>query len=303
MEGCLVIFWIGFHIFVFGMIFLDLKVFHRDTKNLTVRKTLSYSLFWVGLALAFNIFIWISLGRASAITFLAAYVLEASLSVDNLFVFLSIFSFLKIPVKHQHRVLFYGVLGALVSRIVFILSGIALLGAFAWMYFIFGGILCASAIYLYLQKDEMDLSESWMMKVSRRLFRVKKGFYNGQFFIKEKGKLYATTLFLTLVLVEISDVLFAVDSIPAVLSITTDPFLAYTSNVFAVLGLRSFYFFLFTLHRKFAYLKTGISLILLFVGVKMMISHFFVIGDLLSLAIIGSILAVSIGLSCLKKSG
>ncbi len=295
-------FWIGFHVFVLGMIFLDLKVFHKDTKTLTIKKTLLYSAFWVGLALAFNLFVGISLGGASALTFFTAYVLEASLSIDNLFVFLSIFSFLKIPFKHQHRVLFYGVLGALVSRVVFILSGIALLGAFEWMYFIFGGILCVSAIYLYFQKEETDLSQSWMLRFSRRFFKIKEGFYDGRFFIREKGKSYATTLFLALVLIEISDILFAVDSIPAVLSITADPFLAYTSNIFAVLGLRSFYFFLFSLHRKFAYLKTGIIFILLFVGLKMMLSHFFLIGDVLSLLVIASILSVSIGLSCLKKS-
>lgn len=290
-------FWVGFHLFVLAMIYLDLKVFHRNVKEVTFKQTSLCCLFWVALALAFNAFIFWLEGGHAGITFFTAYVLEASLSIDNLFVFLSIFSFFHVEPAYQHRVLFLGILGALICRIVFVLLGLALLKMFSWMYFVFGGILCLSALCLYQQKEERELKNSCLLRFCKKTLPVYEGFHEGHFWVRKRGKFYFTTLFIALLFVEASDILFAVDSVPAVLSITTDVFLAYTSNVFAILGLRSFYFYLAALHKKFSYLKSAIILILLFIGIKMLIYRVYVFPVLLSLAVIAIILTTAIILS------
>ena len=296
-------FWIAFHLFILGMLYLDLKVFHNKDQPPNIKSTTLFALFWIGLALGFNLLVGIFLGYSSALTFFTAYLLESSLSIDNLFVFISIFHFFQIDLRYQHRVLFFGVLGALVCRILFILSGIALLEEFPWMYFVFGGILCLSAFYLFKRKEagKEDFKDTWIMKIATRFLRVDKEFHQGRFSVIRNGKFYITTLFLALMLIEGFDILFAIDSIPAILSITSDPFLAYTSNVFAVLGLRSFYFFLVSLHQKFTHLKSAIILLLLFIGVKLIIMPWVHISNEISLLVIGATLLTSICLSLRLK--
>ncbi len=272
----MLLFWVGFHLFILGMIFLDLKGFKKPIWGV---------IFWVGLALGANALIGVFLGKEAALTFFTAYLVETSLSIDNLFVFFMIFSFFKIKKIYQSRVLFWGVLGAFVCRISFILIGITLLESFSWMYFVFGIILFISAIYLW-KSHGINIQESWLFVWAKRWLPLDEKEHEGHFFRKKEGKVYVTTLFLALLFVEAADLLFAVDSIPAVLAITKDPFLAYTSNVFAVLGLRSFYLCLAELQEKLSCLKPAILSILLFIGVKMFISPFFHISNLICLLII-----------------
>lgn len=274
------LFWIGFHLFILGMIFLDLKGFKKPIRGV---------LFWVAIALGFNALIWGFLGKEQALMFFTAYLVETSLSIDNLFVFFTIFSFFNIEKVHQHKVLLWGVLGAFVCRIIFILLGITLLNLFSWMYFVFGAILCVSAIYLW-KSHGINIKDSYLFAFAKRWLPIDKKEHNGRFFVSRQGKLYVTSLFLALLFIEASDILFAIDSIPAVLAITKDPFLAYTSNVFAVLGLRSFYLVLARLQEKLSGLKPAILCILLFIGVKMFISPFIHISNPISLVVISLIL-------------
>lgn len=288
-------FWIGFPVFVLCMLYLDLKVLHKKPSERTLRSISYACLFWFSLAILFALGIWYFLGSVSAVTFMTAYLLEGSLSVDNLFVFLLVFSFCQIPPKDQHRILCLGVLGALIFRLAFICLGISLLQRFEWMYFVFGGILCISAVAFLRQKDEeQDLSNSWLFSLAQKMFRLDMQEHKGKFWIRKEGKLYATRLFLALFLIESFDLVFAVDSVPAVLAVTSDIFLAYTSNVFAVLGLRSLYFLLMHLKSRFAHLKNGIALILFFVGIKLVLVPFFHIPSWVTFLWIAGALAVSI---------
>ncbi|MBS0627250.1 MAG: TerC/Alx family metal homeostasis membrane protein [Verrucomicrobia bacterium] len=276
------LFWIAFHVFILGMIFLDLKGFKKPVNGV---------FFWIAIALGFNAFIWNFLGKEQALTFFTAYLVETSLSIDNLFVFFTIFSFFNIKKVHQHKVLLLGVLGALLCRIIFILIGITLLNLFSWMYFAFGAILCVSAIYLW-KSHGINIKDSFLFALAKRWLPIDEKEHDGRFFIRRRGKIYVTVLFLALLFIEATDVLFAVDSIPAVLAITKDPFLAYTSNVFAVLGLRSFYLVLAKLQDKLEGLKPAILCILLFIGVKMFISPFIHVSNFISLVVIVLILSV-----------
>jgi tellurite resistance protein TerC len=277
------------------MLYLDLKVLHRKSSERTLRSVSHACLFWFSLALLFACGIWFFLGPSSAITFMTAYLLEGSLSVDNLFVFLLVFSFCKIPTKDQQRVLALGVLGALVFRLLFIFLGISLLQRFEWMYFVFGAILCVSAVAFIVQKNEQqDLSRSWIFSLAQKMFRLDLTEDKGHFWIRKEGKLYATKLFLALFLIESFDLVFAVDSVPAVLAVTSDLFLAYTSNVFAVLGLRSLYFLLEHLRNRFVHLKNGIALILFFVGIKLVLIPFFSVPSWLTFLWIAAALGISI---------
>ena len=274
------LFWVGFHLFILGMIVLDLKGFKKPFWGV---------IFWIGLALGFNGVVGGFLGKEPALTFFTAYLVETSLSIDNLFVFYLIFSFFKIEKKHQSTVLFWGVLGAFICRISFILLGITLLEWFSWMSYVFGAILCVSAIYLW-RSHGINIEDSWLFLWAKKWLRIDEQKHEGHFFTYKGGKFYVTSLFLALLFIEASDILFAVDSIPAVLAITKDPFLAYTSNVFAVLGLRSFYLYLAKSQEKLSCLKPAILCILLFIGVKMFISPFWHISNLISLIIISLIL-------------
>ncbi len=292
MQWC---FWIGFSLFVMGMLYLDLKVLFRKKSERSLRSISLACLFWLSLALSFALGIWYFLGGDSAISFLSAYLLEASLSVDNLFVFLLVFSFCQIPSKEQHRVLCLGVLGALVLRLLFICLGISLLHRFVWMYFLFGAVLCISAVGFLLQKEEeKDLKDSWLFSLAKKMFRIDMHMRDGHFWVRKEGKLYATRLFLALFLIESFDLVFAIDSVPAVLAVTSDFFLAYTSNVFAVLGLRSLYFLLEHLKNRFVYLKNGIAWILFFVGFKLILIPFLSIPSWITFVWIAGALGLSV---------
>lgn len=295
-------FWVAFPLFVFSMLYLDLKVFHRNPAKMSFRSVVLCCLFWFSLAVLFSLGVWYFLGAASAITFMTAYLLEGSLSVDNLFVFLLVFSFCHVPSKDQHKILCLGVIGALIFRLLFIFLGISLLQRFEWMYFVFGAILCVSAAFFLMQKNEKkDLKDSWFLALAHRLFRFDMHDSNGKFWIRKNGKLYATRLFLAVFLIESFDIVFAIDSVPAVLAVTSDLFLAYTSNVFAVLGLRSLYFLLVHLKDQFAHLKNGIALILFFIGVKLVLVPFLKIPSWITFLWIAGALGLSVLWSFIYK--
>jgi len=288
-----------FGVLVLGLLALDLGLFHKRQREIKFREAIIWSSFWIGLALAFNGVILLNLGHDAALTFLTGYIVELSLSVDNLFVFLLIFSAFRVSPRLQHRVLFWGILGALFMRAVCIGAGVAALQRFEWLTYIFGLILIYGGIKSALNKDDdFDPSDGFVVKFFRKIIPLTNEFHGEHFFIREKGpnggmRWVATPLFLTLLVVEVSDLVFAVDSIPAVLAITTDPFLVYTSNVFAILGLRSIYFALARVVDLFRYLKFGLSFVLVFVGTKIMLAHYIDIPVSLSLGVIITTLAVA----------
>lgn len=310
MEGPL--FWIGFFVFVLIMLALDLFVFHKKNEVIKVKSALLWSMFWIGLALSFNTVIYFTLGLEKATQFFTGYLIEESLSIDNLFVFIMIFGFFKIEPKYQHNVLFWGILGAIFFRAVFIFAGVALISKFAWIMYIFGGFLVYTGLKMLLEKkdsSEFNPNENIVIKTFRRFFPVIDDMSRPAFFVKIDGKTLATTFFVALLFIEASDVIFAVDSIPAVLSVSTDVFIVYTSNIFAILGLRSLYFALSGIVPLFHYLKYALSGILTFIGIKMCINEFsgdfgysFQISNFASLGVIVTFLTVSIIASiALKK--
>jgi tellurite resistance protein TerC len=287
--------WAGFNLFVLGMLALDLGVFHRKAHAVSIREATVWSLVWVALALTFNAGIWGLAGSDKAVEFFTGYLIEKSLSVDNIFVFALIFNYFAVPARVQHRVLFWGVLGALVLRAVFILTGAALLAAFHWIIYLFGAFLIVTGLKMALHRDEeIHPEKNPLLRLVRRLVPVTGDYREGRFFVREEGKRMATPLFLVLVLVESTDVVFAVDSIPAIFAVTLDPFIVYTSNVFAILGLRSLYFVLAGVMQKFVYLKLGLSAVLVFVGVKMVLADVYEIPSLVSLAVVAALLTISI---------
>ncbi len=282
------------------MLFLDLKVFHAKAHEIRIKEALLWSVFWTVLALLFNGGVYFFMGRDAGMKFFAGYLLERALSFDNLFVFLLIFTYFKVPGPFQHKALFWGILGALIMRALFIMGGIALIHAFHQIMYVFGAFLIFTGFKLLVQKDkEMDLGKNPVVLLFRRFMPVTEEYHHEKFFVREKGKLHATPLFVVLLLIETTDVIFAVDSIPAILGVTTDPFLVYTSNIFAILGLRALYFALAALMKLFQYLNYGLSLILAFVGVKMLIAGFYEIPIGLSLGVIAGILVLSMALSLL----
>lgn len=287
--------WISFNLFVILMLVLDLGVFHRRIHEVKVKEALLWTGTWIFLALLFNLWILHFFGKEKAIEFLSGYLIEKSLSVDNIFVFTLIFSYFHVPSKYQHKVLFWGIFGALTMRIIFILAGLQLINRFHWIIYLFGGFLIFTGIKMFFQSEkELDPDNNPVLKLFIRFFPVTHSFHDDNFFIKLNGKLIATRLFLVLFLIEITDIIFAVDSIPAILAISTDPFIAYTSNVFAILGLRSLYFALAGINQYFRHLKFGLSAILVFVGIKMCIADLYKIPVTASLLIIISILIISI---------
>lgn len=294
--------WVIFHAVLFILLALDLGFWRKQPKEPKIGQALLWSLFWIGLSLIFNLFIYITQGPELALRFFTGYLIEKSLSVDNLFVFLVIFSFFKIPKKHQHKVLFYGILGALITRILFIVGGVALLHRFEWVTYILGAFLCATAIRLFIEKDKpVKPKENFLVKWMRNFFPVTSELHSDHFFVKQKSRLYMTPLFLALLVIESTDIVFAIDSIPAIFSVTRDPYIAYTSNVCAILGLRSIYFVLDGFMDKFHYLKVGLSAILLLVGAKMLLSFFFELPIWLMLLFIVFILAAAIFASLLRS--
>lgn len=287
--------WAVFWALVVGMLALDLVVFNRKAHEIKLREAAIWSVVWVALSLAFNAYVWIDHGGDDALKFFTAYLVEKSLSVDNLFVFLAIFNFFRIPLLHQHRVLFYGVVGALVMRGIFIYAGTALLSRFDWMMYLFGAFLIYTAFKLGFDKGEpIDPSKTLIMRIAKKYLRTTHELHGSKFFVRSNGLLLATPLFLVLLVVEFSDVLFAFDSVPAVLGISKDPFIVYSSNIFAILGLRALYFLIAGLLTRLRYLNIGLAAILGFIGVKMLINEHFHVPILLSLAMIAVILTISI---------
>ena len=309
MEGP--IFWIGFFVFVLIMLALDLFVFHKENEVIKVKSALLWSMFWIGLALAFNIVVYMTLGQTKAIEFFTGYLIEESLSIDNLFVFIMIFGFFKIEPKFQHRVLFWGIIGAIVFRAIFIFAGVALIQKFAWIMYIFGAFLLYTGLKMLIEKkeaSEFNPNENIVIKTFRKFFPVSDDMSEPAFFIKKNGKTFATTFFVALLFIEASDIIFAVDSIPAVLSVSTDVFIVYTSNIFAILGLRSLYFALSGIMPLFKYLKYALAGILTFIGIKMCVNEFtsdcgygFHISNFASLGVIITFLTVSILASVYNK--
>jgi len=296
-----ILFWIGFNVFVLIMLALDLGVFHRKAHEVSVKEALIWSLIWITLALTFNGIIYYQFGEQKAVEFLTGYLIEKSLSVDNIFVFVIIFSYFKIPSKYQHRVLFWGILGALVMRIIFIFAGVALIQQFHWTIYIFGAFLIYTGYKMITQKDKkMEPEKNPVIRFFKKIYPVTNELHDDKFFIKENGKRFATPLFLVLILVETTDLIFAVDSIPAILAITQDQFIVYTSNVFAILGLRSLYFALANIVHRFVYLPLALAVILMFVGTKMMIVDIYKIPTFISLIAIGMIITSSIIFSIMK---
>ena len=287
--------WGVFNLFVVGMLVLDLAVFHRKAHEIRLREALLWSAFWIILALLFNLGVYYWHGPVKALEFLTGYLLEKSLSVDNIFVFLMIFTFFRVPYIHQHKVLFWGILGALVMRAAFILLGVALIERFHWVIYLMGAFLIVTGIKMATQKDEeIHPERNPVLRLFRRLMPVTETYEGDRFFVRRGGKLLATPLFIVVLVVETTDVIFAVDSIPAILAITLDPFIVYTSNVFAILGLRALYFALAGIMRLFHYLPYGLSLILIFVGIKMLLVDIYKIPIGMSLGIVAGVLGISV---------
>ncbi|MFN2595742.1 MAG: TerC family protein [Pyrinomonadaceae bacterium] len=275
--------WAGFTAFVLLMLGIDLGLFNRRAHVVTYRQSLAWSAVWVALALLFaGVVYWRRLdelgaagAQGSVLKYLTGYVIELSLSVDNLFVFLLIFSYFKVPAKYQHRVLYWGVLGALVMRAAMILTGAALIARFHWINYLFGAFLVYTGVRMFGGDEaQVDPEKSYAVRVVSRVLPVTRGYDGQRFFTRKNGRLYGTLMLLVLVTVEVTDLVFAVDSIPAIFAITTDPFIVYTSNVFAILGLRTFYFLLAGVVEKFHYLRVGLAVVLTFVGVKMLAEEF-----------------------------
>lgn len=301
--GTSIYFWIGFHVFVFLMLALDLGVFHKKAHKIPVKEAVIWTFLWITLAMLFCLFIFLDFGETKALEFLTGYVIEYSLSVDNIFVFILIFSYFAVEDRYQHRVLFWGILGALIMRAIFIFAGVALINRFHWIVIIFGGFLVYTGIHMLFQKDTaVDPEKNAIVKFFRKFLPVSGSYHGDNLFIRLDRKLYATPLFLVLLIIESSDLLFAVDSIPAILAISQDTFIVYTSNIFAILGLRSLYFAIAGIMGYFRYLKVGLAFVLTFVGMKMLLAYFnFEIHIVLSLFVIVSILLISILASVIIK--
>lgn len=288
-------FWIGFIAFVLAMLALDLGVFHRTPHEVRAKEAGIWVAVWVILALAFAAGLHFWAGKEAALTFLTGYVIEESLSADNIFVMVLIFEYFRVPKICQHRVLFYGILGALVMRGLFIAAGAALVSNFHWVLYIFGALLVVTGVRMAVKQDEQfDGEQNKIVKLVRRYLPMSHEFKGKHFFTVENGRRIATPLLLVLILVEFTDLIFAVDSIPAIFGVTTDPFLVFTSNIFAVLGLRSLYFLLAAVVNRFHLLKYGLALILTFVGLKMLTEHWIEVDIMVSLAVILGILVISI---------
>jgi tellurite resistance protein TerC len=294
--------WAGFFAFITVMLMIDLGVFQRESHEVKMKEALAWCLIWFTLALSFNGLIWWWRGARLAQEFLASYLVELCLSIDNVFVFILVFAYFKVAPRYQHRVLFWGIIGAVIMRAVFILVGVSVIARFHWILYVFGAFLVYTGIKMALpNKEEVDVDPDHnpAVRLFRRFFPVTTKSHGGDFFLKENGKWAATPLFIVLIVIETTDLVFALDSLPAVLAITRDGFIALTSNIFAILGLRSLYFALNGVMQLFRYLKIGLALILTFIGVKMLIEAWIDISIGISLAVIGVVLATSVLMSVL----
>lgn len=297
-----VVLWSAFNLFVLAMLALDLGVFHRKSHTVGVKEALTWTGVWITLAMLFNLFIYYYFDKDKAIEFFTGYLIEKSLSIDNIFVIIMIFSYFNVPTSYQHKVLFWGILGALVMRVIFILTGIELIHKFHWLIYIFGGFLVITGIKMLTSSDtKLEPEKNPLAKLARKIFPFTESFESDKFFVRREGRLWATPLFMVVILIEATDLIFAVDSIPAILAISDDSFIVYTSNVFAILGLRSLYFALAGVEKYFQYLKYGLSTILIFVGVKMAITDIYKIPVDLSLIVIVFVLAIAMLASVVIK--
>ena len=296
--------WIGFNAFVLLMLALDLGVFHRTSHVVALKESLIWTSVWIGLALLFNLGVWHYSGADKAVQFLTGYVIEKSLSIDNVFVFALLFSYFSVPTQYQHKVLFWGILGALVMRAAMIVAGAIIMAKFTWVIYLFGAFLILTGVKMILKREEtLHPERNPVVRGFKKLMPVTTDYRGDRFFVRENGVRMATPLFVVLLLVEVSDLIFAVDSIPAIFAVTTDPFIVYTSNVFAILGLRSLYFALAKAVDTFHFLKTGLGVVLLFVGVKMLLAHSpWKIAPVLSLGIIVAILLISVVASLVRPN-
>jgi tellurite resistance protein TerC len=293
--------WVGFNVVVLAILALDLGVLHRRSEKVSLKEAATWSAVWVALSLGFALAIYQTMGKESGLEFLTGYLIEYALSVDNIFVFVLIFTYFKVPERYQHRVLFWGIIGALVLRGVMIVAGSALVTRFAWTLYIFGAFLVFTGVKMALQKDEdvYNPERDPILRLARRLVPVTDAYHGDKFFIRQpvktgRSRYAATPLFIVLLIVDTTDIIFATDSIPAIFAVTRDPFIVYTSNICAVLGLRALYFLLASVVDKFVYLKLGLSLVLVFIGGKMLLEHFIHLPIVASLGVVGAVLAASI---------
>ncbi len=315
----MILMWIGFLTLIIILLALDLGVFHKKDQEIKVREAVLWTFFWIFLALLFDIFIyfayqnhWLNIGfntleiadgADAALKYFTGYIIEKSLSLDNIFVIAMIFAYFKVPGKYQHRVLFWGILGALLMRGLMISAGTVLIRKFDWMIYVFGGLLIVTAIKMLLTGSEtIEPEKNVLIRLARKIFPVATNYVGHNFFTRINGKRAVTQLFLVLLIIESTDVLFAIDSIPAIFAVTTDPFIVFTSNVFAILGLRSLYFALAAMMDKFRYLKVSLVFVLAYVGVKMILTHFYPIPTMASLSIIATILFIGIYASMASRT-
>jgi tellurite resistance protein TerC len=290
-----VLWWIAFGVIVLVLLVLDLKVFHRKSRVITLKEALLWTAFWVALALLFNLGIYLWRGHGPALEFLTCYLIEESLSVDNLFVFLLVFSYFAVAPAYQHKVLFWGIIGAIIMRLAFIEVGVTLLERFHWVFYIFGAFLVVTAIRMAFQRDEkIDPEKNVVLRLFRRFVPVTSSYEDDRFFVKRAGRYIATPLFIVVLVVETTDLVFALDSIPAALAISLDPFIVYTANIFAILGLRSLYFALAGVMRLFHYLRYGLVVVLIFVGAKMLIADFYKIPTEIALGAVVGVLFIAV---------
>lgn len=295
--------WIGFNVFLLLMLLLDLAVFHRKTHEVKIKEALTWTCIWIILSLIFNYGIYHFYGKEKALEFLTGYLIEKSLSVDNIFVFILIFSYFNVPPAYHHKVLFWGIIGALIMRVIFIFAGVALINRFHWVIYLFAIFLVFTGIRMFFKdKKEIDPSKNFAIRLFKKIVPVTDSFYGDKFFVTINAKTFATPLFIVVLIIEASDLIFAVDSIPAILAVSTDPFIVYTSNAFAILGMRSLYFALAGVQKYFHYFKYGLSLILIFVGVKIFLTDIYKIPILIALIVITVILFFSIIISLIFKS-
>jgi tellurite resistance protein TerC len=285
-----------FNIFVVVMLVLDLGVFQRRAHEIGIKEALGWSAFWIALSLLFNVGLYFWQGREAALLFFTGYLIEKSLSVDNLFVFLLLFMYFKVPGKYQHKVLFWGILGALVMRGALIATGVVLISKFHWVLYLFGAFLVFAGIKMGVQKEtaEVHPERNIAVRLFKKIMPVTSEYHESKFFVRIDGRRHATLLVIVLIVVETTDLVFALDSIPAIFAITTDPFIVYTSNVFAILGLRALYFALAGMMNLFHYLKIGLSVVLSFVGAKMLLAEVFPIPISIALGVIGAVLLLSV---------
>lgn len=286
--------WILFTLFIVVMLAIDLGIFNRKDHEVKVKEALVWSGVWIGLALAFNAGIYFWKGPETAIQFFTGYVIEKSLSVDNIFVFLQVFAYFSVPAIYQHKILFWGVLGAIVMRAVFIVAGVALIAKFHWIIYVFGAFLVFTGVKMVFSKNkEIHPEKNPLIRLLRRFMPITRDYEDGKFFVRKNGMLLATPLLAVLLVIETTDVIFAVDSIPAILAITTDPFIVFSSNLFAIMGLRSLFFALAGVIKRFHYIHYGLAAILAFVGVKMLVSDFYKLPSAAALAAVAAILSLS----------